>query len=807
VTKTVLVIEDDQSVAQLLRDTLTGAGHRVLVESDGEWGLRTFESKPVDLVVVDVLVPKVVGFDLVHRIRKSEKGTHVPIIMISAVYRASVHRAKMTELYGILEYFDKPLDLDKLLYAVEQVPSTADLAPRLTIPPDVSAIDEAEAVAPAPVASKSIEPEMRGTLDEIPFARLLGRLYATRASGALMLKKSSMKKIVYLRSGLPVFVKSNLVNECLGRVMVRERLISEGECERSVATLKKDGRKQGKILIEMGCISPHNLEFALEQQLELKLFDVFSWLEGKYLFSEEQIYDGPEVALPMGPTEVLYEGVRRTMSTARVYRDLAVFEDAIIAPPEDATFRYQALQLEPRGDGLLDLIDGTQSVADVLDGSDLSRPDAAVLIYALACTGLVRLLESPVAEREQPPTLRPSLIDDPDLMALDTDEVAADEPAPKALAQARQRARAAAEEAIRAVRDTEESEAIAVEPIPEVRDVEEAEAIAPPEPPSDAPPAPIQPSVTEVDPMDAVVAGSEPPEDSQDVLLEDAADDEDARAARARASLLAGDAVETDPEGEPPDRLPTVEQVDVERTRQELAAELSEAAARLESRNFYERLGIHRHSTSAEIDSAYRDLAKRHAPDHVAAGVRTRSLRAQAERTFCLVKRARDTLMDPDRRTRYDATLEAAEAVEVAMDDAPVLLAEEAYVRGVAQVEAGAWSEAAAELASAVNLNPDEGAYQAHLAWARFCARPDDEVVVVKAIEALEGAAERSPDLDDVHVFAGLIYERLGQRDQALLHLRRAVDCNPDCVRALRAIRDLAPPPPRKSGLFGRLGA
>jgi len=43
VTKTVLVIEDDQSVAQLLRDTLTGAGHRVLVESDGEWGLRTFE--------------------------------------------------------------------------------------------------------------------------------------------------------------------------------------------------------------------------------------------------------------------------------------------------------------------------------------------------------------------------------------------------------------------------------------------------------------------------------------------------------------------------------------------------------------------------------------------------------------------------------------------------------------------------------------------------------------------------------------------------------------------------------------------
>ena len=73
------------------------------------------------------------------------------------------------------------------------------------------------------------------------------------------MRREPTKKIVYLKEGYPIFVKSNLLSECLGRVLVREKMISDEECERSLVQMKdKSGRQQGTVLIEMGAISPHN---------------------------------------------------------------------------------------------------------------------------------------------------------------------------------------------------------------------------------------------------------------------------------------------------------------------------------------------------------------------------------------------------------------------------------------------------------------------------------------------------------------------------------------------------------------------
>src|SRR5690606_24439892 len=99
----------------------------------------------------------------------------------------------------------------------------------------------------------------RGNLKHKRFPEVLSQLYRWRATGALLLKHERVKKIVYLKDGYPIFVKSNLLSECLGRVLVRERMITEAECEESLEAMKKRKRQQGTMLIEMGIISPHNL--------------------------------------------------------------------------------------------------------------------------------------------------------------------------------------------------------------------------------------------------------------------------------------------------------------------------------------------------------------------------------------------------------------------------------------------------------------------------------------------------------------------------------------------------------------------
>ncbi|MFO0723899.1 MAG: response regulator [Myxococcota bacterium] len=458
--RTILIVEDDKSVARMLTDLLEAEGYRVLHETDGEWGLRTFQHKEIDVVVMDVLVPKLVGFDLVEQLRKLDKGKTTPIIMLSGVYRASVHRQKMSERFGVLEYLDKPVDIDRLLTAIRGAlgQSTEPARPRavtglISVAPDLSPMEES---ADAMLRSLQLPVPRRGDLEQVPFPRLIGQLYSARASGALMLRKGSVKKIVYLRQGVAVFIKSNVLGECLGHVMVRERLITEAQCDKSVEKLKAEKRKQGQILIELGYISPHNLEFALERQMELKLFDLFGWLEGKYLFNEKEDYAGASVALSYSPAEMVYEGVRRTMSLDRVLRELGRLEDRIPLPSSDPTFRYQALELNAKAGPLIDAIDGKTRLSELLVRDDTPRELAAVMLYSLACTSLLRFLEAPpvgVQRRSYAPPVTTvdhvMEVDDEEVEPLNTGEVPIDDPALIAIAEARAKARAARDEALR----------------------------------------------------------------------------------------------------------------------------------------------------------------------------------------------------------------------------------------------------------------------------------------------------------------------------------------------------------------------
>jgi DNA-binding response OmpR family regulator len=79
---TVLVADDDEDIAQLMRDYLEADGHTVLVANDGRATVDAVEEHPVSLVVLDVMMPELSGFDVLRRIRET---TDVPVLMLSAL--------------------------------------------------------------------------------------------------------------------------------------------------------------------------------------------------------------------------------------------------------------------------------------------------------------------------------------------------------------------------------------------------------------------------------------------------------------------------------------------------------------------------------------------------------------------------------------------------------------------------------------------------------------------------------------------------------------------------------------------------
>ena len=115
--KRILIVEDDESISLGLRMNLEAEGYDVQVAVDGEDGLALATSGGVDLVILDVMLPRVNGFEVVRQLRS--KQSTVPVIMLSA-RGAEMDKVMGLEL-GAEDYITKPFGLAELLARVKAV--------------------------------------------------------------------------------------------------------------------------------------------------------------------------------------------------------------------------------------------------------------------------------------------------------------------------------------------------------------------------------------------------------------------------------------------------------------------------------------------------------------------------------------------------------------------------------------------------------------------------------------------------------------------------------------------------------------
>src|SRR5205823_4358133 len=90
-------------------------GWRVITEKDGDWALRAFDQRPVDAIVLDILIPVVNGFQVAEQVRAHPRGGQVPIVMLTGIYRGAAHRAEAIRRYSLLDYLDKPVEGHKVV--------------------------------------------------------------------------------------------------------------------------------------------------------------------------------------------------------------------------------------------------------------------------------------------------------------------------------------------------------------------------------------------------------------------------------------------------------------------------------------------------------------------------------------------------------------------------------------------------------------------------------------------------------------------------------------------------------------------
>ncbi len=133
----ILCVEDEPEMVELLRLILGRKGYEVLGAYGGREALDLLETESVDLILLDLMMPEMDGWEVFRRLRANEKTAHIPVIVVTAKSQ-NIDRVLGLHIAKVDDYITKPFTPRELLDAVERV-----------LHPQADSSDEASNESPA----------------------------------------------------------------------------------------------------------------------------------------------------------------------------------------------------------------------------------------------------------------------------------------------------------------------------------------------------------------------------------------------------------------------------------------------------------------------------------------------------------------------------------------------------------------------------------------------------------------------------------------------------------------------------------
>jgi len=115
-----LIVEDVPDILELLSATLKFKGYNVVTAQNGEEALAVIAKDHPALIITDILMPKMDGFNLVHRLRLNEKTRDIPVIFLTATYVAPEDK-EFALTIGVSRFLEKPVNLEEFFPLIEEL--------------------------------------------------------------------------------------------------------------------------------------------------------------------------------------------------------------------------------------------------------------------------------------------------------------------------------------------------------------------------------------------------------------------------------------------------------------------------------------------------------------------------------------------------------------------------------------------------------------------------------------------------------------------------------------------------------------
>jgi CheY-like chemotaxis protein len=379
----ILVVEDDKHIRKILESLLThepsmkARSPEVIAAADGELGLKALEKGPFDLIITDLLMPHMDGFQFCRELRKHKFGATVPVIVTSAIFKDQAAQIRLKQEVGEHQFFAKPYEIRDLVKAVNKI-LDGGKAPRKDPTPAVG----------VPIVSD--RPEM-GTLGERVPARILLDFWERKLTGTLTITRGKVKKDVGLQSGILVNCDSNLRTETLGHFLVSRGAIDEKMHQAALTRAQSKKGLLGQSLIELGFITEKDLLHQLAAQMRAKIAAMLRWNEGNWSFAPGQ----PPSTLLQTPIEaplLVFLGLQKTAHIDEIALKLASRRGRVKLTPRAERHRESFKRVF--GPLALDALARQPLIEDLMSGTDpgqmLTHLDALLLceLAEIDATGL-----------------------------------------------------------------------------------------------------------------------------------------------------------------------------------------------------------------------------------------------------------------------------------------------------------------------------------------------------------------------------------------------------------------------------------
>ncbi len=237
-----------------------------------------------------------------------------------------------------------------------------------------------------------MEISLADNIKNFSLPKVLAYLNRNRKTGTLIIKTPMFTKKAYLVKGDAIFASSTYEDDRLGEMLIKAGKITMEQYDASVEILKKTGKRQGAILIELGYLTPKDLFWGVKYQVKEIIYSLFQLEDAEYEFVEGEIPTQEVITLKMSMGNLIYEGVKRIDNWTRIKNELPN-ADFVIKLSNDPVTLFQDIELGQQDRKMLSIIDGVKTIKELISSSWIGSFEAMKILYVLWSIGVLEVKE------------------------------------------------------------------------------------------------------------------------------------------------------------------------------------------------------------------------------------------------------------------------------------------------------------------------------------------------------------------------------------------------------------------------------